>query len=434
MLMRKLLLFCFLTSAGFTSLHGQLLPPEWAVAGKIRPRPATEITGSAWSVGAETMDRNYTIYNNWKEYLAPLGFKKARLQGGWARTERQKDVYDWAWLDSIVFDISQRGVKPWIGLGYGNSVYENGGGTTLFGALPATEEALTGWDNWVRAMVTRYGKVVNEWEIWNEPNYHIPAADYARFLIRTAALVKSIQPEAHILAFALGSGVDYAYADKVLGEVAAAGKLSLIDQVTFHRHQFVPEDYAAVEKLAEVVRRHDPRITIRQGESGAPTSRCNTKALNNYDWTELTAAKWALRRLLGDLGRDIPSNYFSIMDMKYPDEMNTKGLLISREDQTVERPKQAYFALQHLASVFDDQWERVPHPFVKVSADTAYSMFTYRHRKTGGYMVTLWLNNGIPKDNNSKLAADVICETLSFRDPVYVDLRTGLIYRIPRKQ
>ena len=32
--------------------------------GKIRPRHARDIKSSNWSVGAETMDRDYTIYAN----------------------------------------------------------------------------------------------------------------------------------------------------------------------------------------------------------------------------------------------------------------------------------------------------------------------------------------------------------------------------------
>ena len=36
------------------------------------------------------MDRDYTVYEKWKEHLGPLGFKKARLQAGWAKTEQEK--------------------------------------------------------------------------------------------------------------------------------------------------------------------------------------------------------------------------------------------------------------------------------------------------------------------------------------------------------
>lgn len=37
--------------------------------GKIRPHHAREIQSSNRSIGAETMDRDYTIYKNWKSYL-----------------------------------------------------------------------------------------------------------------------------------------------------------------------------------------------------------------------------------------------------------------------------------------------------------------------------------------------------------------------------
>ena len=57
--------------------------------GTIRPRHAREIESSNWSIGAETMDRDYTIYRNWRNYLGPLGAKKARIQSGWAKTEKE---------------------------------------------------------------------------------------------------------------------------------------------------------------------------------------------------------------------------------------------------------------------------------------------------------------------------------------------------------
>ena len=81
--------------------------------GTLRPRSAQEITASNWSVGAETMDRDYTVYRNWKQHLGPLGAKKARLQSGWAKTEKKPGEYDWAWLDEIVLDMVEQGVEPW---------------------------------------------------------------------------------------------------------------------------------------------------------------------------------------------------------------------------------------------------------------------------------------------------------------------------------
>lgn len=85
-----------------------------------------------------------------------------------------------------------------------------------------------------------------------------------------------------------------------------SGRLDLIDEVTYHPYSYNPDDsYAAVEKLRQVVHAYSSRVRLRQGENGVPSERRKTKALSNHDWSELSQAKWALRRLLGDLGREI---------------------------------------------------------------------------------------------------------------------------------
>ncbi len=86
--------------------------------GKVKPRHARDIRSSNWSVGAETMDRDYTVYKHWKEYLGPLGIKKARIQSGWAKTEKTRGNYSWEWIDEIVFDMVDQGVEPWVCLYY----------------------------------------------------------------------------------------------------------------------------------------------------------------------------------------------------------------------------------------------------------------------------------------------------------------------------
>jgi hypothetical protein len=94
-----------------TSLD-QTLGDAYHYLGQIRPRHAREIPASNWSIGAETMDRDYTIYKNWREHLGPLGIKKARIQSGWAKTEKKRGDYDWAWVDEIVLDMVDQGVEP----------------------------------------------------------------------------------------------------------------------------------------------------------------------------------------------------------------------------------------------------------------------------------------------------------------------------------
>lgn len=422
-----------LLASGRAQTEGDI---DWPCLGRIQPRSAQQIEASNWSVGAETMDRDYTRYESWKSYLGPLGFKKARLQAGWAKTERQEGVYDWAWLDAIIFDMVEQGVEPWMCLCYGNAIYADGGGTRLGAQIPQTTEALNAWERFVGTAVRRYGHVIDEWEVWNEPNHgkgNTPAI-YANLLVRTAQVIRREQPQAHILAISL-AGVDWQFADAVLKMLASQGQIELVDEVTYHPYAHNPDSsYEAVAKLRDVIDAYSKQIIIRQGENGAPSERRRTKALRNYDWTELSQAKWALRRLLGDLGRDIPSSYFSIMDMKYPDEMNRKGLLHSRDDQTVAYAKPAYYALQNLAAVFDMTLARMVDYDYHSDFRQSLSVFGYIHRLSRRQVVTIWLDGEVPSDDNKKTAVDLQLPMGRFQTPVYVDLRTGRVYEIPPKQ
>ena len=83
------------------------------------------------------MDRDYTIFKNWQEYLAPLGAKQIRLQAGWAKCEKEKGVYNFEWLDKIVDGVLASGVESWLQTSYGNALYGGeaklGGGDGLYG-------------------------------------------------------------------------------------------------------------------------------------------------------------------------------------------------------------------------------------------------------------------------------------------------------------
>lgn len=136
-----LALFCFL---GLQPMPlAQAADSALPLIGKIKPRSAKEIVSSPWSIGGETLDRDFALYDNYKRYLGPLGAKAIRLQAGWAKCEKQRGVYDWAWLDAIVDDALAQGVQPWLETSYGNTIYPQGGGTGLGGGFPKSAEALT---------------------------------------------------------------------------------------------------------------------------------------------------------------------------------------------------------------------------------------------------------------------------------------------------
>ena len=264
------------------------------------------------------------------------------------------------------------------------------------------------------------------------------AEDYARFYARTAEIIRSEIPDAHLLALSMARPGDADYTDRFLSYLAARDKLHLVDEITYHGYTYNPDDAVRhVRVLRNVVARHSDRITIRQGEQGAPSTPYAGGALGEYDWTELSQAKWALRRLLGDLGMDVPSLYFSIVDMNYTGaggpitRMNTKGLLRANEDKTVAYRKPAYDAVQHVTAIFDHTLHRIPSYPYRVQSDSALAVFGYREESTDEQVVTIWLKGGAPRNTNEMHAMDFVFPRARFTDPVYVDVRTGTVYDIP---
>jgi hypothetical protein len=404
--------------------------------GKIKLRHAREIESSNWSIGAETMDRDFTVYANWKQYLGPLGAKKARIQSGWAKTEKERGKYDWAWLDEIVSDMVDQGVEPWVCLCYGNPIYPGGGGTGLGGGLPTSDEALAAWQRYVATVVDRYKQHVDEWEVWNEPSLRgANSGDvYADFLVRTAEAIRGRQPKAKVLGLSL-PGIPLDWTEQVLKRLRDRDKLGLVDQLTYHPYSYNPDDsYGNVEKLRELVKKYSQDIEVRQGENGAPSKPGSFGALSKYDWDEQRQAKWALRRLLGDLGRDIPSSYFSICDMQYPDRTNFKGLLAINDDKTVAHVKPAYRAIQHLTAIFDHRLARIPDYQARVeggAAATRFSVFGYR-RQDGSHVATIWRSSDPPGKRPEIETVTLTIAGARFERPVWVDLASGRVHEIDK--
>ncbi|MDD4173857.1 MAG: beta-galactosidase, partial [Kiritimatiellae bacterium] len=363
-----------------------LLDPGLKRIGTIRPRGADQIAASNWTLGCETLDRDFAIWDEYKAYIVPLGIKTIRLQAGWAKTEKAKGVYDFTWLDAIIDDARGMGLNILLETGYGNPVYPGGGGFDLAGGFPTSEEGLAAWDRWVEAMATRYAGKVRDWAMWNEPDInkqHKPA-DIAAFNIRTAEIIKRIIPDARIAGLSLASS-NPKLLDQCLGALAEKGKVDLFHWFIYHGYEFNPDvSYPKVEALKATLAKYSKTARMRQGENGCPSETATRFALSNHPWTEYSQAKWDLRRMLGDLGHDVESAVFTICDFNHKGrEINRKGLLHATADRRVDGIKLAYYAVQNTAAVFDNTLARVTVPAVSVMADTSSACFAYRHVKSG---------------------------------------------------
>ena len=427
-------------------LHGQQTKILYKSIGKVQPRMSTDIVSNNWAIGAETMDRDLVDFYSWKDHLKQLGAKKIRLQAGWAKCEKEKGVYDFKWLDEIIDYVISQGVEPWLQTSYGNPIYEGGGGIHLSAGLPTSEEGLEAWDNWVRTMVKRYNGRVKIWEIWNEPENkgNNSSEEYAKFYLRTAENIRSVDPAARLYALSLGNvkEVGVQYVDTLLKMLKEQVKLSLVDEITLHGYTYNPKDvYEHYEKINRTIKKYSNIIKIRQGELGCPSENQSIYALKYYDWTELSQSKWVLRKMMGDLGHDIPSSYFLIIDIVYTHnherimetpKRNTKGLIKSDLKRQFVAYKPSYNSYQNVTSIFDHSLERIPnYPFL-VGNKTSLSVFGYENKNFGQQAVAIWMDGETPTNINTKTPITFEFSDGNFETPVYVDLRTGEVYEIPK--
>ena len=54
-------------------------------SGTLRPRSTHEIRSSNWTLGCECSDSDLVDFDDYRRFLAPLGIKTIRLQGGWQK-------------------------------------------------------------------------------------------------------------------------------------------------------------------------------------------------------------------------------------------------------------------------------------------------------------------------------------------------------------
>lgn len=410
--------------------------------GTLTPRSTTAIESSRITVGCETLDRDYTVFNNYKDYLSPLGAKKIRLQAGWAKCEKIKGVYEWKWLDEVIDFAVANKIEPWLETSYGNPIYEGGGGISLLNSMPTSPEGFAAYDRWVEALVTRYKDRVKEWEIWNEPDHPMQKNSpetTAELNIRTGEIIKRIQPTAKIAALALATHTDTTYLNRALTVFADKKKLDLFTWVSYHSYAFRPEQsYIGVASFKRQLAKYAPNLLLRQGENGAPSGYIPSFALDKYYWTEYTQAKYDMRRLLGDLGRDVETSVFSIIDIYYDwgkdAVLNMKGLIQSDNTKAAIRPKVAYYAVQNVTSVFDNSLELIPGFKATTTATESISLFGFQQKAGKTQLVAVWLDSKTPTNLFNTTPIDITIKDGNFDTPVWVDLMTGHVYEIPKKQ
>ena len=413
------------------------LDPGLKEVGRLAVRDAKDIKSSKWSIGCETMDRDYADWDAYKAYLGPLGAKHGRLFSGWAKTEQEKGKYDFTWLDPHVREMAAMGVKPWICLAYGNPVW---GSDFRLGMkvkqVTGNPEAFEAWLRYCTACVERYKDVVDEWEIWNEPFRQGP--EYAELFYRTAKAVRAVQPNAKCICTAITFPDDYKC---VLEKLKSENALDLGSYFIYH--PYVPNPDTAFKKRAEplqkLVKSYSASFDIMQGETGCPSQLEFGHALKRLEWSEYAQAKWDLRRTIDDAAHEIPCSVFTMIDLQYTFMLQSFGLIRSNTLKEFVYRRPSYYAMQNVFSYIDS--DVLPQ---RIDCNLAYELTSrfdprdtehhtlkaIRFSRGGRPVRFYWFSDRMP---THELGFDRI----TFKMPgtlsrlVWVEMITGRVFEIP---
>ena len=393
------------------------------------------IRPSWFTLGCETLDRDFADYDEYKEYIPALGIPTIRLQAGWAKCEKVRGVLDFSWLDHIIDDAVGRGLNILLETDYGNPVYPGGGGADLSGGFPDSEEALAAWDNWVTEMAKHFRGRVRDWAMWNEPDNRLEVTpeNIVDFNLRTAGLIRKVIPDARIAGLSLAGRAGMLEACcQVLQQ---RGLTDVFDWIIYHGYRFNPDEACDLGKQYDAaLRKYGIKAILRQGENGCPSELTTRFALRNHPWSEFSQCKWDLRRFIGDVGNGFETAVFTICDFNHIGrEINRKGLLYADAEHHVLRKKQVYTAIRNMVTLIDRTI--VPERGLgNVIAPADSSFYGFRDTRTNGVSFAWWNRSGIPDDSEETLFCDVVLKGKPFKEPVLVDPISGRIFEIPAGQ
>ena len=400
------------------------------VIGDIKHTPSTIDMESFWSVGSETLDRDFADFEKYKKFLGETGVGYARFQSGWAKTEQKKGKYDFAWFDAHIDGCREQGVKPWVCLCYGNPVYSEHGSDLKAEVFP-DGPVMDGWLNYVKAVVKRYKGKVSMYEVWNEPdgNRNPKAYElYANLFVRTAKAIKEIDPDVKITAFGCGAP-DNKYVYNTLPIIKEKGGLDLMDYITFHDYLPRPEsDVQATLKLREFVHSLSPKIELLEGEIGCPAQLEYRHALSHIEWTEYSQAKWDCRSMLTHFSLGIPHSVFTMVDLNYGWMQQSFGLIRTnlKGEPQYKRPK--FYMVQNVTGIFTPAVKAIP---VELSVSTNREITSFGVEKNGKPVgFALWFSDSVPTSSLERELVSIKETSFPIKHPVYVDLITGKIHEL----
>lgn len=463
------ILFLFIAS-GFESDYFNL-----EFIGYVKPKISKEIKNSPWGIQASTLDEDIL------SKMSEIGVKWTRLQINWPDVEKTSGVYSWEEIDNAFTSTLNLGITPFVTICGTNEIYVKEKRklepqiTEIYGTkhLPPTSntKAFNAWLRFTGEVITRYKDKIKYWEIWNEPNHFAYWGDepngkeYGKLVHETANVIRSIDPEAKIIAGATAS-LDPEFTDEFL----QVDNANLIDIISFHNYGVIPEEriYKALE-VWEVINKHNPSIQLWQGECGYPSHSSTRDYRGLSPWGLQIQAKWLLRQSFTDtyFCRVTISNYFKLYHeggrgkvptrsfltkidstLGFPERNGSRVKVIGVNEKCLLenpslKPKPGYFAYQNLCAIMDSEYKPVENKKeIKVidegifygigKEDDAFPsiplLASFKNEEERS-LIAYWLP-WHPQEIIKFATIDLKVYGIEYKDPVLIDLLKGEVLKI----
>ncbi len=405
-------------------------------------------------LGMECLDRFLWELPPAIEPISKLGIGTVRLQSGWARTEKEKGVYDWSAMDSEVDSLLAVGIRPWICLCYGDPIYYPGDpaksvrnphpemsffdpailAASGLGLMPLdSEEVLAGWLRYVEALVKRYRGKIRRYEVWNEPDVKafFPAADrwledYAELLRVTSPVIRAADPDASVIACT----AQY----RRFALLLDSGMADYADEYSFHAYSSLPEqqDDTVRTALRTIRDSRAPELKLLRGEAGCPSRNAVTGALSTMTTSDIIQAKWITRHITADLADPALSmtSYFHAYEFLHFTRHHHYYYGILRQDYS---RKPSFCTLQFIAHLMDATSEPAPDLSMRIIAcldgshkvDELLRCRTKAFRRNGSPVFAYWYGEELRDDSPVFRAGAEFFPEIPWENPVVIDPLSG---------
>lgn len=414
--------------------------------GHIKTFTSKEVEKSYVSIDFCCLDRELFDPDKCYDLLSETGVKYARCQSGWNRCEKQKGVYTFEWLDSVIDNLCQRGIEPWLQVGYGNPIYmPDAPNPTAVGCVPLYygEETLEAWKRFVRLVTERYKKKVKKFEIWNEcdlNHFWYPkdpnGAEYAKLINITACEIKNIYPEAEIIGV-VAEPKAFAFINDLLDNV----NKEYLDYFSYHIYAKVPEfKFGEItHELKKLFKAKGfDRVRFIQGEAGYPSWGYKGHWLVPWGCDdERPQAIFMLRRYFLDIYDGVcMSSFFQMADMwekpyAKAEEVIQKPAAHGILNGLTYTPKLSYKTITNISAIFSG--DIVPSDdYLLVAGLTSspidlLSFVKPTFRKNGYPIYAFYYPSDLTKEyKTDNLARLTVLNKIS--DPVIIDTLSGEVF------